>query len=71
MSLSLASVLTAAAEETHRELPMPPTAYGILALVAFGLLLGVLWTFRGTAQKVRSPQSGHGGSGHGASGHGH
>lgn len=64
MSLTLASVFTAA-EEAHRELPMPAIAYGILALAAFGVLLALLWSFRGTAQKVRSPQAGghdaHGG----------
>ena len=50
--------------ETHRELPMPAYMYGILALVLFGLGLAVLWSFRGTAQKVRGGNSGHGGHGH-------
>lgn len=45
--------LIAAEEETLRELPMPPVAYGLLALAGFGLLLAVLWSFRGTAQKIR------------------
>lgn len=45
--------LIAAEEETLRELPMPPVAYGLLALVGFGLLLAILWSFRGTAQKIR------------------
>jgi hypothetical protein len=31
---------------------MSATMYGVLALVAFGVLLGVLWFFRGTAQKM-------------------
>jgi len=46
------SHLIAAAEETTRELPMPPLAFGVLAFVAFLLLLGVLWAFRGTANKI-------------------
>jgi hypothetical protein len=50
MSSSLSN-LFAAVEEQHRQMPMPPVAYGILALAAFGALLGVLWFFRGTAQK--------------------
>jgi hypothetical protein len=33
---------------------MSATMYGVLALVAFGFLLGVLWFFRGTAQKMSS-----------------
>jgi hypothetical protein len=53
MSSSLANVLTAAEEHT-RELPMSPYAYGGLALLGFALLLGVLWAFRGTAQKMSS-----------------
>lgn len=45
------SHLFAAAEEQQREMPMPPVAYGALAMVAFLVLLAVLWFFRGTAQK--------------------
>jgi hypothetical protein len=44
--------LIATTEETTRELPMPPLAFGVLAMVAFLLLLGVLWAFRGTANKI-------------------
>ena len=51
MSSSLAT-LYSSVEETHRELPMSATMYGVLALVAFGVLLGVLWFSRGTAQKM-------------------
>jgi hypothetical protein len=54
MSSSLGHVF-AAAEQAHRELPMPPVAFGVLALVAFGLGLAVLWAFRGTANKVAGP----------------
>ena len=42
----------AAAEEHTNELPMPPIAFGALAMVAFLVLLGVLWAFRGTANKI-------------------
>ena len=50
MSSSLANVLVAA-EEQGRELPMHPYMFGALALVLFMALLGVLWAFRGTAQR--------------------
>jgi hypothetical protein len=50
MSSSLSNLFAAAAEQ-HNQLPMPPVAYGVLSLVAFGVLLGILWFFRGTAQK--------------------
>jgi hypothetical protein len=55
--MSSLSNLIAAAEETHRELPMPSLVYGGLALTGFLLLLGVLWFFRGTAQRIAA---GHG-----------
>ncbi len=50
-----ASVLPALvrAEEAQRHLPMPAWLYGVLAMAAFLLLLGVLWSFRGTAYKIR------------------
>jgi len=51
MSSSL-SHLFAATEEQTRELPMSPYAFGGLAMLGFLALLGVLWAFRGTAQKV-------------------
>jgi hypothetical protein len=51
MSSSLSN-LVAATEEHTRELPMHPYAFGGLAMVAFLVLLGVLWGFRGTAQKI-------------------
>lgn len=47
-----------AAEAAHRELPMPPWLFGVLALVAFAFLLGVTWSFRGTAQKHARPDHG-------------
>lgn len=40
-----------AEEAATHELPMPPWAFGVIALVAFALLLGVTWAFRGTAQR--------------------
>ncbi len=46
-------LLGAAEEEAHRQLPMPAPLYGLLALAAFLLLLGLTWSFRGTAYKVR------------------
>jgi hypothetical protein len=54
MSSSLSN-LYATAAETKRELPMPPLAYGVLMLIGFMVLLGVLWFFRGTAQRIADP----------------
>jgi hypothetical protein len=50
MSSSLSN-LYAAAQETPRELPMPPLAFGALALAGFLVLLGVLWFFRGIGNR--------------------
>lgn len=54
MSMTVARFLT---EElpTARELPMPAWLYGVIALVAFAFLLGLTWSFRGTAQKYARP----------------
>jgi hypothetical protein len=54
MSMTVARILS---EElpTARELPMPPWLYGVIALVLFAFLLGVTWSFRGTAQKYARP----------------
>ena len=51
MSSSLSN-LFAATEEHTRELPMSPYAFGALAFLGFLVLLGVLWSFRGTASKL-------------------
>ena len=48
----------AATEEHANELPMSPIAFGALAMVAFLVLLGVLWAFRGTANKIAGPAHG-------------
>ena len=40
-----------AEEAAHHELPIPPFAYGLIALAAFAVLLAVTWAFRGNAQK--------------------
>lgn len=62
--MSLPAVLIAA-EEAHRELPIPPWLVGVIALVAFAVLLGITWSFRGTHHKyarpgVASQHDGHG-----------
>jgi hypothetical protein len=54
MSMTVARFLSEELD-TARELPMPPWVFGVLALVAFAVLLGVTWTFRGTAQKYARP----------------
>jgi hypothetical protein len=55
MTTSLARLVTEG--EKLREMPMPPIVFGLIALSLFGLGLAVLWSFRGTVQKVRT--SGH------------
>lgn len=55
MSSSALRVLT----EGHTELPMPPYLFGVVTLLIFAVLLGVLWTFRNSSQKY-APPSEHG-----------
>jgi hypothetical protein len=57
MSMTVTRFL--AEEAAHRELPMPPWLFGVLALLLFAFLLGLTWSFRGTAQKY-APPTGHG-----------
>lgn len=44
------------AEAGQHELPMPAWLFGAIAMGAFLLLLGVLWSFRGTAAKIRGAE---------------
>jgi hypothetical protein len=70
MSTSL--VLAVQGEEQLRELPMPSWMYAVLFLVGFGLLLGITWSFRNTANKVRAGAGPGTAVGHGsADQHGH
>ncbi|HEV7195655.1 MAG TPA: hypothetical protein VGN19_06925 [Pedococcus sp.] len=64
------SHLFAASEEPLRALPMPPLAFGALAFLGFMAMLGVLWFFRGTAQKI-ALGVGHGHDAHGTGAAGH
>jgi hypothetical protein len=52
-TLALHAVAAAQAEtaELPRHLPMPPAAYGILALVVFLILLAITWAFRSSGTK--------------------
>ena len=51
-SLAVHAVLAAdAVEEPKRHLPMPPEAFGILALVAFVVLLAITYAFRSSGTK--------------------
>ena len=61
----MSTPLRAIAEEVHNELPMPPYAYGIIALVFFAVLLGVLWSFRNTGYKYLPPTEHHSDGSHG------
>ena len=67
MSLSLSNLVVVAEEHT-RELPMSPYAFGAIAFASFLALLGVLWFFRGVAQKVAVGHATHAG-GHQHDGH--
>ena len=57
MSMTVTRFL--AEEAAHRELPMPPWMFGVIALLAFAFLLGLTWSFRGTSQKY-APPTAHG-----------
>ena len=52
-TLALHVVAAAQAEtaEPQRHLPMPPEAYGVLALVVFLILLAITWAFRSSGTK--------------------
>jgi hypothetical protein len=50
----IASALVTAAEqgaEKAHELPMPPWAFGVLAIVTFAVLLGITWSFRSVGNR--------------------
>jgi hypothetical protein len=64
MSLCLSNLVVVAEEHT-RELPMSPYAFGAIAFLSFLALLGVLWFFRGAAQKLAAGGGPHGGEYHG------
>jgi len=53
--MSMTGAFLAAEEAAHTELPMPAWMYGVIALLGFAFLLGVTWSFRGTAQKYARP----------------
>ena len=53
MSMTVTRFL--AEEAAHRELPMPPWMFGVIALLAFAFLLGLTWSFRRTSQKSAPP----------------
>ncbi|HKG49135.1 MAG TPA: hypothetical protein VKB14_01725 [Actinomycetales bacterium] len=48
MNLRLLSEGTA---EQVRELPMSPLSFGLMVIVIFIALLGLVWTFRNTSNK--------------------
>ncbi|GIL33931.1 hypothetical protein PDTK01_00080 [Phycicoccus sp. DTK01] len=60
LSLMSSTAFLIAAEEAHRELPIPPWMIGIIALLTFAFLLGVTWSFRGTHNKYARPEYGDG-----------
>jgi len=58
LSMSAAAALVSAGTEPVRQLPMPPWAFGAIALGCFVVLLGVLWSFRNTAARYDKPGPG-------------
>ncbi|WP_198950073.1 hypothetical protein [Kineosporia sp. A_224] len=51
MTLTSLATVAAEGEEQLRELPIPPVAFGLLALAAFGLLLLVTFAFRSVSTR--------------------
>ena len=51
MMQNLALLVSAATEEPKRHLPIPPWAFGLLAVAAFVVLLLVTFAFRSTGTK--------------------
>ena len=51
----MSNVLALAAEtvEHTRELPVSAVTFGVIALIAFGALLGLTWSFRNTSNRHR------------------
>lgn len=43
--------------ETHVELPVPPFAYGLMALAVFAMMLAALFAFRQAATKLARPDN--------------
>ena len=44
-------VLAEGTAEQVRELPMSPLSFGLMVMVIFIALLGLVWTFRNTSNK--------------------
>ena len=57
--------LAAGAEEAHNPLPMDELWFGVLAMVAFLLLLALTWSFRNTGAKADQAKARRDGSGAG------
>ena len=51
MSLSYVAAAAAAEGEKLRELPIPPVAFGLLALAGFGVLLVATYAFRSVGNR--------------------
>ncbi|MET0590471.1 MAG: hypothetical protein ABWZ77_04780 [Naasia sp.] len=66
MSLPL-TIVAAAAEAGHTELPMPSFVFGLIALAIFAVLGIVMWSYRDVANRHAQVSGARGGDG---SGHG-
>jgi protein-S-isoprenylcysteine O-methyltransferase Ste14 len=67
--MSLATVLLAAAEAGHTELPIPTWLYGVIALVAFLVLALVIWSFKDVSNRHALRADSYAASHGGAPGH--
>lgn len=51
--MSQVMVLAAGPAQSGAGLPLTAPMYGVIALLVFGALLGLTWTFRGSSNKHR------------------
>ena len=59
------TLVVAAAESGHVELPMPTFMYGVVALIVFIALGLVMWSYRDVANRHSQVSGARGGDGHG------
>ncbi len=64
MTSTLAHLAALAPSQAKRALPMSPILYFLIAFALFVVLLGVTWSFRGAANKVRGGENRHPGGHH-------
>lgn len=60
MSTTLSRVLLEGSEHATKDLPIPPWAFGALAVVLFLVLLLLTWSFRHVGARYERELEGHG-----------